>query len=79
MVLIKQYAQREGAGQRLGFVAPILYEIASTKQPYKAFNDVVAGGNRYYRAGPGWDYVTGLGSPNVWNLARDMVRYLKSR
>ena len=77
MLLIKQYAQKTGAARRLGFVAPILYRLASTKQPYPPFHDVVAGGNRYYRAGPGWDYVTGLGSPNVWNLARDMVRYLK--
>jgi pro-kumamolisin-like protein/subtilase family protein len=76
MLLIKQYAQKQGI-RRLGFVAPVLYRIASTKQPYPPFHDVVAGGNRYYRAGPGWDYVTGLGSPNVWNLARDMVRQLK--
>ena len=78
MLLIKQYAQKTGAARRLGFVAPISTG-SSTKQPFPPFHDVVAGGNRYYRAGPGWDYVTGLGSPNVWNLARDMARYLKQR
>jgi hypothetical protein len=77
MLLIKQYVQKAGSARRLGFVAPILYRLASTKQPYPPFHDVVAGGNRYFRAGPGWDYVTGLGSPNVWNLARDMARHLK--
>lgn len=78
MLLIRQYAQQQGAG-KLGFVAPILYRLASTRQPYPPFHDVVAGGNRYYRAGRGWDYATGLGSPNVWNLARDIVRDLKRR
>jgi Pro-kumamolisin, activation domain/Subtilase family len=77
MLLIKQYVQKTGSARRLGFVAPILYRLASTRQPYPPFHDVVAGGNRYFRAAPGWDYVTGLGSPNVWNLARDMARHLK--
>jgi kumamolisin len=76
-VLIRQLAQKEGAG-KLGFVAPILYQLASTKQPFPPFHDVVAGGNRFYEAGPGWDYSTGLGSPDVWNLAQDMVKFLKS-
>ena len=77
MVLIRQLAKRNHAG-KLGFVAPILYRLASTKPSFPPFHDVVAGGNRYYNAGPGWDYSTGLGSPNVWNLARDMVRFLKA-
>jgi len=77
MVLIRQYAAKNNAG-KLGFVAPILYRLASTKQPFPPFHDVTRGGNRFYTAGPGWDYSTGLGSPDVWNLARDMVRYLKA-
>ena len=60
------------------FLAPILYRLATTKQTYAAFHDVRVGGNRYYDAGPGWDYATGLGSPDVWNLARDLVTFLKS-
>jgi kumamolisin len=77
MVLIRQYAAKNNAG-KLGFVAPILYRLASTKQPFPPFHDVTRGGNRFYAAGPGWDYSTGLGSPDVWNLARGMVRYLKA-
>ena len=34
--------------------------------------------NRHYDAGPGWDYATGLGSPDVYNLARDLVAYLRT-
>ncbi len=79
MLLIHQYVQKQKAG-KLGFVAPLLYQIASTKQPYvPAFHDVVRGGNRLDAAGPGWDYSTGLGSPDVWNLARDIVAALKSK
>jgi kumamolisin len=76
MLLIRQYAQRRHAG-RLGFVDPMLYRIASTPQPFAPFHDVVRGGNRYYPATRGWDYSTGLGSPDVWNLARDIVAFLR--
>jgi len=31
----------------------------------KPFNDAVEGNNMYYNASPGWDYVTGLGSPSL--------------
>lgn len=29
------------------------------------FYDVTKGTNLYYKAGPGWDYATGLGTPNI--------------
>lgn len=31
----------------------------------KPYYDEVEGTNLYYFAGPGWDYTTGLGSPNL--------------
>ena len=31
------------------------------------------GTNGAYNAGPGWDAVTGLGSPDLYNFARDLV------
>jgi kumamolisin len=77
MLLVRQYAERNGIRGGLGFIAPLLYRIASTNKRSSVFHDVVAGGNRYYNAGPGWDYVTGLGSPNVWNLAQAVVATLK--
>jgi len=42
-----------------------------------AFHDIMIGANRYYPASRGWDFATGLGSPEVANLARDVVAYLK--
>jgi kumamolisin len=77
MLLAEQYVAKQGVG-RTCFLAPILYKLALTKQPYPAFHDVRQGGNRYYPAKVGWDYATGLGSPDVWNLARDLAAYVRA-
>jgi len=76
-LLVSEYARARGVG-KLGFVDPTLYALAATPQPFPAFHDVLAGGNRYYQATPGWDYATGLGSPDVYNLARDTTAYLQA-
>jgi subtilase family serine protease len=73
-LLIAQLAQREGA-RPLGFLAPLLYRLA--EHPNPPFHDVVRGGNRHFDAGPGWDYATGLGTPNVARLASSMATMLK--
>ncbi len=52
----------------LGFANPILYSIALTANYSKTFYDITQGNNGYYSAGPGYDLVTGLGSPDVTNL-----------
>jgi kumamolisin len=75
MLLARQYALEHGV-KRSCFLAPILYHLAAAH--HADFHDVTAGGNRYYDAGPGWDYATGLGSPDVWNLTRDLTAYLRS-
>ncbi len=77
LALIEQYARQHGASH-LGFVDPMLYAIASTPQPAPPFHDITVGTNRYYPATAGWDFATGLGSPDVYNLAQDIVAYLKS-
>ena len=74
MVLARQLAEREDAG-RLGYLNPILYRIAS-RDP-SAFHDVTKGGNRLYNATEGWDYATGLGSPDVSRLADAIVDELR--
>ncbi len=76
-LLVSQYAAAHRTGA-LGYVNPMLYALAARPRPRPAFNDVTFGGNRYYQAGPGWDPATGLGSPNVYNLAVDTVAYLRS-
>jgi kumamolisin len=77
MLLVDQYASVHRAGA-LGYVNPMLYALAARPRPLPPFHDVTFGGNRYYQAGPGWDPATGLGSPNVYNIAIDTVAYLRS-
>ena len=67
------------AGRDLGFINPALYQIAGNPAEYAAdFHDVTVGNNQTssipgYSASPGWDAVTGLGSPNVANLIPDLI------
>lgn len=76
MLLISQRAKTERLG-RLGYVNPILYRLAARRD--SPFHDVVRGGNRHYDAGPGWDFSTGLGSPDVDKLADQIVAFLRRR
>jgi kumamolisin len=55
----------------------MLYAIAARPEPMPGFHDIALGTNRYYPATTGWDFATGLGSPNVDNLAHDVVAYMK--
>jgi kumamolisin len=76
MLLVSQFAKQQGV-KRLGFVAPLLYQIAGDDDPTApAFHDVVIGGDRLHEATKGWDYSTGLGSPDVFNLANAVVARL---
>ena len=70
MLLVRQYVAGEGGPEGLGFVNPLLYEIAREEGEKSPFNDVVRGGNRLHNAGPGWDYSTGLGSADMFELAQ---------
>ena len=38
------------------------------------FYDVMQGDNLYYQAGPGWSYPTGLGTPNLVDLFRFLLK-----
>jgi subtilase family serine protease len=71
------------AGRPLGFVNPALYAIARSRAYHRAFHDVVTGDNSIlwptgvyvgYTAGPGWDPVTGLGSPDAQYLVPLLAR-----
>ena len=56
----------------VGFFNPTLYHLANASVPYPPFHDITVGGNDFYAATPGYDMTTGLGSPDVYNLARDL-------
>jgi kumamolisin len=70
--LATQYHQQR-TGKTLGYANPLLYALANSARRAAVFHDVTAGSNGSYRAGPGWDDVTGWGSPNVYNLVRALT------
>jgi subtilase family serine protease len=62
------------AGHPIGFVNPAIYRIARGPLYHKAFHDINTGNNTVivngvaitgYQAGPGWDPVTGWGTPDA--------------
>lgn len=52
-------------GKPLGFLQPVIYALPESAD---AFRDITSGSNGAFSAGPGWDAVTGLGSPSGDNL-----------
>jgi subtilase family serine protease len=68
VALADQYAHHD-----LGFVNPAIYRIGHSSSYYKAFHDVTTGTNGY-SAAPGWDPVTGWGTPNAHVLIPLLAR-----
>ena len=60
-------------GKNLGPLNPYLYSIYSNKAEYsRDFHQVTSGFDGEYKAGPGYNLVTGLGSPVLSSLAADI-------
>jgi subtilase family serine protease len=79
IALANQYA-----GRHLGLVNPAIYQIARGPRYHQAFHDVTKGNNTVqfppktitgYQAAPGWDPVTGWGSPDAQVLVPLLARY----
>jgi hypothetical protein len=62
------YEDQGHGHQPVGFANPLLYRLARSSPPYPPYHDVTVGTNDLYPAGPGYDMVTGLGTPDAWNL-----------
>lgn len=69
--VMNEFLIRSG-GRPLGDLNPALYRLA-VRATRPGFHDIVLGTNAVAVAGPGYDMVTGLGSPNVDNLARNIL------
>jgi len=69
--VMNQYLIAHG-GQALGDLNPLLYRVAARSR-LPAYHDVTLGGNAVDNAGPGYDLVTGLGTPDVNNLVQDLL------
>jgi subtilase family serine protease len=72
------------AHRHLGFVNPAIYQIARSSQYHQTFHDITTGNNTAsfppvtttgYPAAPGWDPVTGWGSPDAQVLVPLLARY----
>jgi len=81
IALADQYAHHD-----LGFVNPAIYRIGRSPSYHQALHDVTAGNNDVTagsatagsQAGPGWDPVTGWGSPNAQVLVPRLARFASS-
>jgi subtilase family serine protease len=74
----------QSAGRHLGLVNPAIYQIARGPRYHQAFHDITKGNNTVqfppktitgYQAAPGWDPVTGWGSPDAQVLIPLLARY----
>ncbi len=57
-------ARKKAGKPSLPFLNPLLYPLMGTS----CFRDITAGSNGAFKAGPGYDMVTGIGAPNVKQL-----------
>jgi kumamolisin len=67
----------------LGIATPQLYTLARDRSDYRQdFHDITVGNNALFgdptkipgfTAGPGYDFATGLGTPNVSRLLKDLA------
>jgi kumamolisin len=64
--------------REIGWMNPALYALAQSRQAYPPFHDVTVGSNLAFAAARGYDMASGLGTPDVWNLARDLLSYQSS-
>jgi subtilase family serine protease len=72
------------SGRHLGFVNPAIYRIGRSASYHQAFHDITTGNSTVtfpqgtitgYQAAPGWDPVTGWGSPNAQVLIPLLAHY----
>jgi kumamolisin len=75
--VMNQYLIDHG-GRQLGDLNPMIYEIAKAER-LAAFKPITLGGNAVEIAQPGYDLVTGLGSPDIEALTRSVLIQQRQR
>jgi hypothetical protein len=79
MALANQQAAAGGKTSGIGFINPVVYEIANESIYNSAFNDITTGNNTWpsspnaFYAVPGYDLCTGVGTPAGTNLINALV------
>jgi kumamolisin len=69
--VMNQFLTERGLSQ-LGDFNPLIYQIANSS-PIPAFRDINLGANAVTPVVPGYDMITGLGTPNVDNLIKALL------
>ncbi|HEX6557009.1 MAG TPA: peptidase S53, partial [Ktedonobacteraceae bacterium] len=59
-----------------GYSPRLYYAVADKNAGGNAYFDVTSGNNLYYPATPGWDFATGLGTPNLVSFDRAVSNIL---
>ena len=59
-----------------GYAPRFYYAVADENAGGNAYFDVTSGNNLYYPATPGWDYPTGLGTPNLASFDQAVLKTL---
>ncbi len=72
MALVNQYLLSKGKTV-VGFANPALYGVFNAQQSLPAFHDVTSGNNLYYPTAAGYDMASGIGTPDINNLAQDLA------
>ncbi len=55
----------------------LFYAVANSTRGMHPYYDITCGNNLYYPATPGWDFSTGLGTPNLadfYNAVYNKIR-----
>jgi kumamolisin len=61
-------------GRKLGFLNSSLYAVPGYGSNPGPLHEITSGSNGAYRAGPGWNPCTGLGTPDGQHLAQALAR-----
>ncbi len=72
MALVNQYLQSQNQ-VRIGTANSALYKLFNTPQTFAPYHDITSGDNLYYPTTNGYDLSTGIGTPDVYDIARDLA------
>ncbi len=61
----------------VGYGPELYYAVADARVGGNAYFDVTQGNNLYYSATPGWDFASGLGTPNLANFDQAVLNTLQ--
>jgi len=72
LLLTNQYLQAHNQSLP-GQMNAQLYKLFNTNQQSPPFHDITQGNNLYYPATGGYDLASGIGSPDMYNIAQDLA------